>query len=179
MMGNDRVGKPSTAYASNWGVSNGWNPTPEMFFPVPQVSDKIYQLTLTVGEQLAATDVNFKFFHQAGYGSDDADEFNLKTTSPCHISTTSDVFRIDTEESGNIKLKSGVTLTEGTTYVFTIDCSDPKNAVMTIASDVPTGITPIVRRQVRDTAIYDLLGNRVAIPVKGIYIQKGKKFVVK
>lgn len=178
MMGNDKVGKPSITFAGNWGASKGWNPTPDMFFPVPQVSDKVYQLTLTVGEQLAPTDVNFKFFHQAGYGNDDSDEFNLKSTSPCHISTTSDVFRIDTSESGNIKLKEGVSLAEGTTYVFTIDCTDPHNAVLNV-EEATTSIRDITYMPHSDDFIYDLSGRRVNNPARGIYIRNGHKFLVR
>lgn len=179
MMGNAYVGKPSISFAGNWGSSNNWSPTPDMFTPVPQVREKVYQLTLTIGEQLAATDVNFKFFHQAGYGNDNSDEFNVKDGSPCHISTTSDIFRIDTTESGNIKLQSGATLTNGTTYVFTIDCTDPKNAVMTV-TDAATGINKVVYEgHIEDAAIYDLNGRRQegAPTQRGVYIQKGRKIL--
>ena len=44
--------------------------------------EKVYQLTLTVGQQLNSTDVNFKFFHQPGYGNDSSDEFNMKRRLP-------------------------------------------------------------------------------------------------
>ena len=176
MMGNANVGKPSTTFAGNWGASNGWNPTPDMFVPVPEVGDKIYQLTLTVGEQLEPSDVNFKFFHQAGYGSNDSDEFNLKGGSPCHITTTSNEFRVDTEESGNIKLKDGVTLPNGKTYVFILDCSDPKNAVLTV-SDTPVGIKAVSATRNADTTIYDLSGRCVKVPAKGVFIKDGRKIV--
>ena len=180
MMGNANVGKPSTAFAANWGSSNGWNPTPEMFFAVPQVADKVYQLTLTVGEQLAADDVNFKFFHQAGYGNDDSDEFNVRDGSPCHISTTSDIFRIDTQENGNIKLADGATLTEGTTYVFTLNCADPKNAVLTVTEGTTAISAPRTSdAKPQDSSIFDLQGRRVVNPAKGIYIQNGRKHIVK
>lgn len=179
MMGNANIGKPSFTFAGNWGASNDWKPTPDMFTPVPMVRDKVYQMTVTVGEQLAASDVNFKFFHQAGYGTEPNDEFNVREGAPCHISTTSDIFRIDTEESGNVKLRDGVTLTEGTTYVFTIDCSDPKNAVMTV-TDVITGIRVVrYRANNRDGAIYDLQGRRVDNPARGIYIQNGRKIIIR
>ena len=82
---------------------------------------------------------------QAGYGNDNNDEFNVKQGSPCHISMTSDVFKVDDVESGNIKLGSGAKITDGETYVFTIDCSDPKNAIVTVAGGSTSGIQSSVR----------------------------------
>ena len=182
MIGNANVGKPDIDHAGNWGASNGWSPTPDMFIPVPQVADGVYQLTLTVGRQLAATDVNFKFFHQAGYGNDNADEFNVRSGSPCHISTTSNIFRVDTQESGNIKLASGVTLTEGTTYVFTIDCTDPANAVLTVADAATNGIhTAPYSSNLHSPLpmLFDLQGHRVNNPqAKGLYISHGRKVIL-
>ena len=177
MIGDANIGKPSISFASNWGAAYSWNPTPDMFFPVPQVRDKVYQLTLTAGEQFSATSVNFKFFHQAGYGNDSSDEFN--TTGANRISTDSNIFRIDTQENGNIKLQNGVTLTEGITYVFTLDCSDPNNAVLTV-TDTITGIHTIVRERIdRLSPIYNLLGCHVVKPTKGIYIQNGHKYILR
>lgn len=180
MIGNANVGKPDIAHAGNWGASNGWNPTPDMFVAVPQVADKIYQLTLTVGQQLVATDVNFKFFHQPGWGNNNSDEFNVRDGSHYHISTTSNVFRIDNEENGNIKLVEGAKLTDGATYVFTIDCSDPTSAVL-IVSDGTTGVSApwnfCSRNQ--SSGIFDLQGRRVVTPSRGIHIQNGRKFMIK
>ena len=148
-----------------------------MFFPVPQIREKVYQLTLTVGQQLNSTDVNFKFFHQPGYGNDSSDEFNMKEGSPCHISMTSDVFKVDDVESGNIKLKSGAKITDGETYVFTIDCSDPKNAVVSVAGGSTSGIRPVaVSTREMDGDIYNLQGQRVVRPGRGFYIQNGHKY---
>lgn len=177
VIGNNGIGKPSSVYAGNWGAINNWSPTPEMFFPVPQISEKVYQMTLTVGQQLNATDVNFKFFHQAGYGNDNNDEFNVKQGSPCHISMTSDVFKVDDVESGNIKLRSGAKITDGETYVFTIDCSDPKNAIVTVAGGSTSGIRPVAMSdRDMDGEIYNLQGHRMPRPGKGLYIQNGHKY---
>ena len=176
-IGNDGFGKPSYAFAGNWGASVGWSPTPEMFVAVPQVSDKVYQLTLQVGKQLRADNVNFKFFHQAGYGDDSSDEFNVKDDTEYHISSTSDLFVVDTEESGNIKVKDQE-LTDGYTYVLTIDCSDPKNAVLSVVEEA-TAIKGVSTLATSSKAIYDLQGRRVEKPVKGIYVKNGKKFIVR
>ena len=174
-IGNANVGKPDIAHAGNWGASNGWSPTPDMFISVPQVADKKYQLTLTVGQQLAASDVNFKFFHQAGYGNDSSDEFNV--TGQTKITTTSDIFLVDTQENGNIKLRNGLSLKDGTTYVFTLDCSDPANAVLSVA-DAATSIRGTrIGTAVRDAAVYDLQGRRLRVGRlhPGLYIRSGKK----
>lgn len=64
-------------------------------------------------------------------------------------------------------------------YNYAIEASD----VTTLYEDkeILTGITQLEDRSngVRNEAIYDLQGRKVSHPVKGIYIQKGKKFVVK
>lgn len=39
--------------------------------------------------------------------------------------------------------------------------------------------SPSVGKTVKDAPIYDLSGRRVSKPTAGIYIQNGKKFVVK
>ena len=119
--------------------------------------------------------MNFKFFHQPGYGNNSSDEFN--TTKNCKITTTSDIFMIDRTEDGNIKLRSGKTLTEGTTYIFTLDCSDPKNAVLTV-SDAATAIQGVPSAIGHEGPIYNLQGHRISKPAKGIYIQNGQKHIL-
>ena len=90
---------------------------------------------------------------------------------------TSDVFKVDDVESGNIKLKSGAKITDGETYVFTIDCFDPKNAVVTVAGGSTSGIRPVaVSTREMDGDIYNLQGQRVVRPGRGFYIQNGHKY---
>lgn len=64
-------------------------------------------------------------------------------------------------------------------YNYAIEASD----VTTLYEDkeILTGITQLEDRLngIRSEAIYDLQGRKVSHPVKGIYIQNGKKFVVK
>ena len=125
------IGKPLYATSGHdwWtGVSND--------FCLAQVRSKIYQFTLTVGEQLDKNNVNFKFFHQPGWGG----EFDGKSGSIYRITSNSDVFSVGdgSTNDGNITLKSGKTLKDGDTYVFTLNCSDPKNAVLSIATSAMT-----------------------------------------
>jgi hypothetical protein len=90
---------------------------------------------------------------------------------------TSDVFMVDDVESGNIKLKSGAKITDGETYVFTIDCSDPINAIVTVAGGSTSGIHPVaMTTRGMDGEIYNLQGHRLARPGKGLYIQNGHKY---
>ena len=43
----------------------------------------------------------------------------------------------------------------------------------------PSAIKSIATTPVRQDAIYTLCGQRVDVPVKGIYIQNGKKIIIK
>lgn len=174
VIGNSGIGKPDINYAGNWGASNGWSPTPDMFLPMAQIGDNVYQLTLTIGKQLKATDVNFKFFHQPGYGNDSGDEFN--NTGTTRITTTSNLFRIDTSENGNVKLKQGASLKEGATYVFTLDCTVPTHVVLDAKEKIVLALHEISSPPHRTSVIYDLQGRRVSSPsAGGLYIINGKK----
>lgn len=115
------VGKPSVAKNEV-----GWN-TDKALCMAP-VSDKKYQLTV-VGEQtVSTTSINFKFFHQKGWGG----EFTTNLT------TTSDIVFVGTggdsgRDPGNLGLLPGKILEEGATYIFTVDISGGiSNAVLTV-----------------------------------------------
>src|SRR6185312_523396 len=86
------IGKPSLS--SN---TVGWN-TDNALCLAP-IGDKKYQITVVAGTTINAEDINFKFFHQKGWGG----EFK----SP-GISTTSDVVFIgdgdNGRDSGNLGL---------------------------------------------------------------------------
>ncbi len=131
IIGNEKVNKPT------WeSINKSWNTGTATDVCLAPIGDKKHQVTLTVGKQLAATDVNFKFFGQADWGI----EFK-GTEANYHISCDSEVFGIGTgkdasgngHDDGNIFLKDGVTLNDGDTYVFTIDLSEGvKNGKLTI-----------------------------------------------
>ena len=97
------------------------------------VGEKTYQVTFTVGKQLkGGTSTNFKFFGQAGWGT----EFK-GTAADYHLSSTSDVFLVGDgtggHDDGNIYLGEGVELMNGETYVLTIDLSaGTNNAVLSV-----------------------------------------------
>ncbi|SHF83438.1 protein of unknown function [Mariniphaga anaerophila] len=117
----DNLGKPSLT--DNY---LGWN-TDKALCMSP-VGDKKYQLTVVGGETISTDAINFKFFHQKGWGG----EFGSDA-----ITTESDIVFIgdgdNGRDSGNLGLVPDVTLETGATYVFTVDVSaGNKKAVLTV-----------------------------------------------
>lgn len=114
IIGNEGVNKPT------WdAVNHGWWTGVDSDVCLTPIKAKVYQVTLTVGKQLRATGVDFKFFGQADWGI----EFKGKDNSHL-ISTESEVFGIgdgNGHDNGNVYLKDGVELKVGETYVLTVD----------------------------------------------------------
>ncbi len=114
IIGNEGVNKPT------WdAVNHGWGTGVDSDVCLTPIKAKVYQVTLTVGKQLRATGVDFKFFGQADWGI----EFKGKDNSHL-ISTESEVFGIgdgNGHDNGNVYLKDGVELKDGETYVLTVD----------------------------------------------------------
>jgi len=105
VLGNG-VGKPTSGNQPGWNEGKG--------FCLSPIAEKKFQASFVAGTGIGLSGMNFKFFHQNGWGG----EFNggkLTTNNPWFQTGASD---------GNISLKSGATLTEGKTYVFTIDTSE-------------------------------------------------------
>lgn len=172
VIGSTGIGKPSYSVGGyNWQPEGGG-------FCMAPVGEKVYETTLIVGQQLKASDVNFKFFHQQGWGG----EFTGSGNSGYRLTCNSDVFGVGTgsngHDDGNIYLKSGNTLKEGDAYTFTIDCTNGiANAVLLVNYSV-SGISALSADTDDDTAYYTLQGIKVLQPVeKGVYIHQGKKVV--
>lgn len=110
VIGNN-VGKPSVA-----DNEVGWN-TDKAICLAP-VDTKKYQLTVVAGKTISTDEINFKFFHQKGWGGEFSDDA---------ISTNSSIVLIgdgtNGRDSGNLGLHDGITLEAGATYVFTVDVS--------------------------------------------------------
>lgn len=128
------IGLPRYTTGSDW--SN--------VYCVPRVATNIFEITLTVGQELNASDVNFKF-RGTPYNWDKA--FNGSDGSTYKISTTSTVFGVGTgtdgHDDGNIYLKDGQTLTTGDTYKFRLDCTNAYNIQLTVQKmTVPVSPTP-------------------------------------
>lgn len=118
------VGKPSVA-----DNEVGWN-TDKALCMSP-IGNKKYQMTVVGGKNISPDAINFKFFHQKGWGS----EFKGET-----ITTTSDIVFIgdgtNGRDSGNLGLVTGVTLEDGVTYRFIIDVSAGNDkALLTVTKE--------------------------------------------
>ncbi len=122
-------------FNKSWG---GWWTDIDLCMCMAQVKNKVYQLTATVGKQMYQEPeaINFKFFGQAGWGT----EFK-NTGTDYNVSTDSKIFAVGdgkTEypgghDAGNIYLRNGVTLTTGETYVITLDLTGGvKNGKLTV-----------------------------------------------
>lgn len=116
IIGNEGINKPT------WdAVNHGWWTGTASDVCLTPIKDKVYQITLTVGKQLRASDVNFKFFGQPDWGT----EFHGKDGDYV-LTTDSEIFGVgdgNGHDNGNIYLKDGASLNDGETYVLTIDLS--------------------------------------------------------
>ena len=126
VIGSDCVNKPYLTSANN----KGWWTDPDWDQCMAPIAAKKYRITLTVGQQLSATGINFKFFGQPTWGV----EFN-GLGGNYHLDSDNEWFRVNAADSdnGNIFLKEGVTLNDGDTFVFTIDLTGGiANGVLTV-----------------------------------------------
>lgn len=116
IIGDDGIGKPAYSFIAG----QGWWTDTDHALCLAQVKDRVYQITLTVGKQLRAGSINFKFFGQAGWGT----EFK-GSDSDYHVSSTSDIFKVGTgadgHDNGNLYLSSKTAIADGETYVLTLD----------------------------------------------------------
>ncbi|MBK1442171.1 DUF5125 domain-containing protein [Parapedobacter sp. ISTM3] len=115
------IGKPSIATNAV-----GW--TTEKALCMAPVADKIYQITVVAGTTVSTNNINFKFFHQKGWGG----EFTNAA-----LSTTSDLIFVgdgsNGRDPGNLGITEGQTLETGATYVFTLDLTGGNdNGVLTV-----------------------------------------------
>ena len=151
-----------------------------------RIDDTHYQITFEVGRQLNPEKVNFKFFHQNSFGNDSNDEFTPFTNPK--ITTTSDVFYVNfnNPDCGNVKLRSGKTLTPGDIYVFTIDTSDKEHVILS-TENITSGVREIRCEKRSDSHLYyDVLGRQVEVSprhgsdtprLRRILIHQGKKII--
>lgn len=98
-------------------INHGWWTGVDVDVAMAPIADKVYQVTLTIGQQLNAKDINFKFFGQPNWGV----EFG-KAGSDHYLVTENPYFKVQ-EKDGNIAIADDATIKDGETYVFTIDCS--------------------------------------------------------
>ncbi len=103
------IGKPSLA-----AKEVGW--TTENALCMSQLEAKKYQITVVAGRSVKAESINFKFFHQQGWGG----EF-----SGADLTSLSDIVGVGTgtdgHDNGNLYLRDGQTLAVGHIYKFVVD----------------------------------------------------------
>jgi hypothetical protein len=120
VIGDDGIGKPTNANGISWTEGKALCMAP--------TGNKKYRITLVAGSQIKTDAINFKFFHQKGWG----DEFTNDK-----ISTTSDLILLGNgsngADPGNLNLQPGVSLESGAAYEFVVDLSGGINsAVLTV-----------------------------------------------
>jgi hypothetical protein len=122
----DDLGKPSVAdNPINWNTDKALAMAP--------VGNKIYQLTLKTGVNINAHSINFKFFHQKGWGGEfTADTLKLAADGDnnCNnlffVGDGSPTNNLNQQrDPGNLGLKQQ--LEKDTTYVFTLDLNNGRN----------------------------------------------------
>lgn len=115
------IGKPSVQ-----DREVGWEPSRALC--MAPVGNKKYQVTVEGGRTIHTDVINFKFFHQKGWGG----EFGSAT-----LSSSSDLIFVgdgtNGRDNGNLGLLPDVVLEEGTSYVIVVDVSAGiDKAVMTV-----------------------------------------------
>ena len=66
------------------------------------------------------------------------------------------------------------TVADGTNYTYAT-----KTAQYTLTVTPATGINAVNSEEIKENNYYDLNGRRVSKPTKGVFIQNGKKIIVK
>lgn len=118
------IGKPSVG--SN---EVGW--TTEKALCLAPVGDKKYQITLVGGQTVSTDAINFKFFHQMGWGGEFGGDALTSTSEIVKVGTGS-----DGHDNGNLYLADGKKLETNHVYVFTIDLSAGNNAAVLSVADM-------------------------------------------
>lgn len=112
------IGKPSaTTNAVGWDTGKALCMVP--------LGNKKYQITVVAGKTLNIDNINFKFFHQKGWGG----EF-----SNAELTTTSDLVFIGDKtngrDPGNLGLNEGKVFEENAAYTFLLDLSEGNDKVV-------------------------------------------------
>ena len=169
------IGKPHYGGGKEWELENA--------IPMARVSQKVYQLTFTVGEQLNPASVDFGFYGARAW----TPQFMGTSGSAYKLSYSSKVesfyFNIGMgrqgHENGHIFLRSSsMKLTPGDTYVCTVDLTNGVgDGMVSITKQNATSVLPVDLQEQSSTApIYNLGGQQLQQkPKKGVYLQGSKK----
>lgn len=119
------VGKPSLAAKEvGWTTENG--------LCMSQVEAKKYQITLVAGRTVKADNIDFKFFHQQGWGG----EFTSTELSSASNQVGVGVGGDGLPGNGNLYLLEGQTFAAGHIYKFVVDVTGGiTNAVLTVTDE--------------------------------------------
>jgi hypothetical protein len=108
------VGKPSLANSVGWNTDNGLCMAP--------LGSGRYRMTLKAGETVDAESINFKFFHQKGWGGEFSDATLTTAGTAVFVGDGTAVdYQGNARDAGNLGLLQP--LEAGATYVFTVDVS--------------------------------------------------------
>lgn len=108
-------GSPDTFYKAGLYESTSW-PMPK---DLTQVAPGIYRMTLKAGSNIHPTKLNFKFFSTGNWG-----DLTIKTLKGIAEDKMVVSDGTDGYYKGNIHYKNGASLTEGATYIVTINTAD-------------------------------------------------------
>lgn len=174
------IGKPSFFLDDKW--------LPEQAMPMAEVEDGLYQMTVTVGEQLNDQSTDFAFFTSPQMDT----PFVTQTGSSFRITLNEEesdqYFALGNGTNGHddghvYKRHFFFRLTKGDRYAITIDLrKGTDQGILTIkkAGGTADGITSPSQGAQGQDGIYDLNGRSMPEePQKGIYIRKGKKTLIR
>lgn len=98
-------------------IHENWNwPTP---VNLAQVAPGVYRMTVKVGESIHSSNLNIKFFSTENWGTFDIILLPGLAADKLVVSDGTDGY-----DKGNIHYETGISLDEGSTYVFTIKTTD-------------------------------------------------------
>lgn len=103
-------GSPKTFYRAGLYESEAW-PMPSNLV---QVAPGVYRMTVKSGDNINATELNFKLFSTEQWGNFTIGNLTGLAADKLVVS----------ESDKNIRLQEGITLDENTTYVFTVKTTD-------------------------------------------------------
>ena len=81
------------------------------------------------------------------------------------------------DKVGFMKVKNGVTIPKGKAYLYI--ATPPKSRDFIGFDDETTGIESVKQQAKADNQYFNIAGQRVAQPTKGLYIVNGKKVIIK
>ncbi|GEM_PF-1895609 len=91
---------------------------------------------------------------------------------------------VNVQSGRMVYLRGGATLANSGNYILSSDVEDgsaDNQAIWNVAkaSEIPVGIQVVEAEDASDVIVYDLSGRRVNAPTSGLYIQNGKKVLVR